>query len=170
VFRNSYWLRNPTSRPRNIFDYDENGQELTSGPAKRKRIEQFRQAFLKDAVASAHFQNPEQAWEAGFALNDAASATWPSICAAVQSRRSTPATGRPRGPAGASRWSSAWHYYVSDNPEQSWKSAGAAARQVAGCLIDCAGETALRRTAARPAGDSDNWRTSNYRDRDPAAG
>ncbi len=141
AFRNSFWLRNPNFKAKNIFDYDEDGREIGVRPGERKRIEMFRDAFLKDAVASAHFQNPERAWEAGFALNDGGI----SYLAEHLRPLCNPELKRQQLAGQVARLREQMvermgHYYVSDNPEQEIEKRRVAAQQVAGNLIDCAGE------------------------------
>jgi len=164
VFRNSYWLRNPHFKAKNIFDYDENGQELNVRPGERKRIEQFRQAFLKDAVASAHFQNPEQAWEAGFALNDGGVSYLAEhlrpLCNPALKRQQLAGQVARLGEQMVERMG---HYYVSDNPEQELEKRRAAARQVAGFLIDCAGEQRFGELLRALQADSDELEDIYYR-------
>jgi hypothetical protein len=164
VFRNSFWLRNPHFKAKNIFDYDENGQELNVRPGERKRIELFKQAFLKDAAASAHFQNPEQAWEAGFALNDGGISYLAErlrpLCNPELKRRQL------EGQAVRLREQiieRIGHYYVSDNPEQELVKRRTAARQVAACLIDCAGEQRFGELLRGLQADSDELEDIYYR-------
>ncbi|MDS4021393.1 MAG: virulence factor SrfC family protein [Candidatus Competibacter sp.] len=164
AFRNSYWLRNPNFKAKNIFDYDENGQELNVRPGERKRIESFRQAFLKDAVASAHFQNPEQAWEAGFALNDGGisylAENLRPLCNPELKLRQLAGQVERLGEQMVERMG---HYYVSDNPEQELEKRRAAAQQVAGCLIDCAGEQRFGELLRALQADSDELEGIYYR-------
>ena len=164
VFRNSFWLRNPHFKAKNIFDYDENGQELNVRPGERKRIELFKQAFLKDTAASAHFENPERAWEAGFALNDG------GISYLAESLRPlcNPELKRQQLDGQATRLREQMvermaHYYVSDNPEQELEKRRTAARQVAGCLIDCAGEQRFGELLRALQSDSDELEGIYYR-------
>ncbi|MDS4026361.1 MAG: virulence factor SrfC family protein [Candidatus Contendobacter sp.] len=163
-FRNSFWLRNPNFKAKNIFDYDENGQELNVRPGERKRIEQFRQAFLNDPRVCAHFQNPERAWEAGFALNDG------GIGYLAESLRPlcNPELKRQQLAGQVTRLSEQMlermaHYYVSDNPEQELEKRRAAARQVAGSLIDCAGEQRFGELLRALQTDSDELEGIYYR-------
>jgi len=164
VFRNSFWLRNPHFKAKNIFDYDENGQELNVRPGERKRIELFKQAFLKDTAASAHFENPERAWEAGFTLNDG------GISYLAESLRPlcNPELKRQQLDGQATRLREQMvermaHYYVSDNPEQELEKRRTAARQVAGCLIDCAGEQRFGELLRALQSDSDELEGIYYR-------
>ena len=163
-FRNSYWLRNPHFKAKNIFDYDENGQELNVRPGERKRIELFKQAFLKDAVASAHFQNPEQAWEAGFALNDGGigylAENLRPLCNPELKRQQLANQAARLREQMVERMA---HYYVSDNPEQELEKRRTAARQVAGCLIDCAGEQRFGELLRALQADSDELEGIFYR-------
>ncbi|MDG4551447.1 MAG: virulence factor SrfC family protein [Candidatus Contendobacter sp.] len=163
-FRNSFWLRNPNFKAKNIFDYDENGQELNVRPGERKRIEQFRQAFLSDARVCAHFQNPEQAWEAGFALNDGgigylAESLRPLCNPELKRQQLAGQVARLREQM-VERMA---HYYISDNPEQELEKRRAAARQVAGCLIDCAGEQRFGELLRALQADSDELEGIYYR-------
>jgi hypothetical protein len=163
-FRNSYWLRNPHFKAKNIFDYDENGRELGIRPGEGKRIELFKQAFLKDATASAHFQNPTQAWEAGFALNDGGigylAENLRPLCNPDLKRQQL---------EGQVTWlreqmvERLGHYYVSDNPEQELEKRRAAAQQVAGRLIDCAGEQRFGELLRALQADSDELEGIYYR-------
>ncbi len=163
-FRNSYWLRNPHFKAKNIFDYDENGRELGIRPGESKRIELFKQAFLKDATASAHFQNPTQAWEAGFALNDGGigylAENLRPLCNPDLKRQQL---------EGQVTWlreqmvERLGHYYVSDNPEQELEKRRAAAQQVAGRLIDCAGEQRFGELLRALQADSDELEGIYYR-------
>ncbi len=163
-FRNSYWLRNPHFKAKNIFDYDENGQELNVRPGERKRIELFKQAFLKDVVASAHFQNPEQAWEAGFALNDGGirylAENLRPLCNPELKRQQLASQAARLREQMVERMA---HYYVSDNPEQELEKRRIAARQVAGCLIDCAGEQRFGELLRALQTDSDELEGIFYR-------
>lgn len=164
VFRNSYWLRNPNFKAKNIFDYDENGRELGVRPGERKRIEAFREAFLKDAVASAHFQDPAKAWEAGFALNDGgvsylAENLRPLCNPELKRQQLAGQVVRLRGQM-VERMG---HYYVSDNPEQELEKRRSAARQVAGCLIDCAGEQRFGELLRALQADGDELEGIYYR-------
>lgn len=163
-FRNSFWLRNPNFKAKNIFDYDENGQELNVRPGERKRIEQFRQAFLNDARVCAHFQNPDRAWEAGFALNDGgigylAESLRPLCNPELKRQQLTGQVARLREQM-VERMA---HYYVSDNPEQELEKRRAAARQVAGSLIDCAGEQRFGELLRALQADSDELEGIYYR-------
>jgi len=163
-FRNSYWLRNPHFKAKNIFDYDENGQELNVRPGERKRIELFKQAFLKDVVASAHFRNPEQAWEAGFALNDGGirylAENLRPLCNPELKRQQLANQAARLREQMVERMA---HYYVSDNPEQELEKRRTAARQVAGCLIDCAGEQRFGELLRALQADSDELEGIFYR-------
>jgi len=150
-FATAFGCAIPTLRPRTSSTTTKMpGIERPAG--ERKRIELFKQAFLKDTAASAHFQNPEQAWEAGFASTTAASAIWPRACArcAIPNSSASNWTGRPRGCA--SRWSSAWPITTSATTRnRNWKAAGGGA--AGGRLPDrLRRRTAFRRVAARPAG------------------
>ena len=164
AFRNSYWLRNPNFKAKNIFDYDENNQELNVRPGERKRIELFKQAFLRDAAASAHFQNPEQAWEAGFALNDGGvsylAENLRPLCNPELKRQQLAGQVARLGEQMVERMA---HYYVSDNPEQELEKRRAAARQVAGSLIDCAGEQRFGELLRALQADSDELEGIYYR-------
>ena len=140
-FRNSFWLRNPNFKAKNIFDYDEDGREIGVRSGERKRIALFKEAFLKDKVASAHFADPEQAWEAGFALNDGGI----SYLAEHLRPLCNPELKRQQLAGQVTRLREQMmerisHYYVSDNPELEIEKRRTAAQQVAGHLIDCAGE------------------------------
>ncbi len=164
VFRNSYWLRNPNFKAKNIFDYDESGRELGVRPGERKRIEAFREAFLKDAVASAHFQDPAKAWEAGFALNDG------GISYLAENLRPlcNPELKRQQLAGQVARLREQMvermgHYHVSDNPEQELEKRRSAARQVAGCLIDCAGEQRFGELLRALQADGDELEGIYYR-------
>ncbi|HHW75424.1 MAG TPA: type III effector HopL1 [Xanthomonadaceae bacterium] len=164
VFRNSYWLRNPNFKAKNIFDYDENGRELGVRPGERKRIEAFREAFLKDAVASVHFQDPAKAWEAGFALNDGGV----SYLAENLRPLCNPELKRQQLAGQVARLREQMvermgHYYVSDNPEQELEKRRSAARQVAGCLIDCAGEQRFGELLRALQADGDELEGIYYR-------
>ncbi|MFO1372851.1 MAG: virulence factor SrfC family protein [Candidatus Competibacteraceae bacterium] len=163
-FRNSYWLRNPNFKAKNIFDYDESGREIGVRPGERKRIEMFRDAFLKDAAASAHFQKPEQAWEAGFALNDGgisylAENLRPLCNPELKQHQLAGQTARLREQMSER----IGHYYVSGNPEQELAKRLTAAQQVAGCLIDCAGEQRFGELLRALQADSDELESIYYR-------
>ncbi len=164
VFRNSYWLRNPNFKAKNIFDYDESGREIGVRPGERKRIEMFQEAFLKDAAASAHFQNPEQAWEAGFALNDGGISYLAEhlrpLCNPELKRQQLAGQVTQLREQMAERMG---HYYFSDNPEQEIEKRRLAARQVAGCLIDCAGEQRFGGLLRALQADSDELEGIYYR-------
>ncbi len=164
VFRNSYWLRNPNFKAKNIFDYDENGRELGVRPGERKRIEAFREAFLKDAVASAHFQDPAKAWEAGFALNDGGvgylAENLRPLCNPELKRQQLAGQVARLREQMVERMG---HYYVSDNPEQELEKRRSAARQVAGCLIDCAGEQRFGELLRALQADGDELEGIYYR-------
>lgn len=164
VFRNSYWLRNPNFKAKNIFDYDENGRELGVRPGERKRIEAFREAFLKDAVASAHFQDPAKAWEAGFALNDGGvsylAENLRPLCNPELKRQQLAGQVVRLREQMVERMG---HYYVSDNPEQELEKRRSAARQVAGCLIDCAGEQRFGELLRALQADGDELEGIYYR-------
>ncbi len=164
VFRNSFWLRNPNFKAKNIFDYDENGREIGVRPGERKRIAMFKDAFLKDSVASAHFQNPEQAWEAGFALNDGgisylAEHLRPLCNPELKRQQLAGQVARLREQM-VERMS---HYYVSDDPEREIEKRRAAAQQVAGNLIDCAGEQRFGELLRALQADSDELEGIYYR-------
>lgn len=163
-FRNSFWLRNPNFKAKNIFDYDEEGREIGVRPGERKRIEAFRGAFLKDAVASAHFRDPERAWEEGFKLNDG------GIGYLAESLRPlcNPELKRQQLAGQVARLrelmvESMSRYYVSDNPEQEIEKRRAAAQQVAGSLIDCAGEQRFGELLRALQADSDELEGIYYR-------
>jgi hypothetical protein len=139
-FRNSYWLRNPHFKSKHIFDYDDNGQEVGIRPGESKRIAAFRDAFLKDAAANRHFQNPQQAWDAAFLLNDGgigylAENLRPLCNPALKHEQIAGQVDRLREQI-AER---VGHYYVSDNPEQELEKRTAVSRTVARHLIECAG-------------------------------
>ncbi|MEI2741658.1 MAG: virulence factor SrfC family protein [Candidatus Competibacter sp.] len=164
VFRNTFWLRNPNFKAKNIFDYDEEGRELGVRPGERKRIATFKEAFLKDSVASAHFQDPERAWEAGFALNDGgisylAEHLRPLCNPELKHRQLAGQVTRLREQM-LERMS---HYYVSDNPEQELEKRRAAAQQVAGKLIDCAGEQRFGELLRALQADGDELEGIYYR-------
>ncbi len=164
VFRNSFWLRNPNFKAKHIFDYDEDGRETGVRPGERKRIEMFKQAFLQDAVASAHFHSPEQAWEAGFALNDGGvsylAESLRPLCNPELKRQQLAGQVTRLREQMLERMS---HYYVSDNPEQELEKRRAAAQQVAACLIDCAGEQRFGELLRALQADSDELEGIYYR-------
>ena len=162
-FRNSYWLRNPNFKAKNLFDYDGN-VELTIRPSERSRIDQFKQAFLRDAVASAHFRNPEEAWAAGFALNDGGV----SYLAANLRPLCNPELKRQQLAGQAARLREQMvermvHYYVSDNPERELEKRRLAAQQAAGALIDCAGEQRFGELLRALQVDSEDMKDIYYR-------
>ncbi len=162
-FRNSYWLRNPNFKAKNLFDYEGN-VELTIRPSERARIDQFKQAFLRDAAASAHFRNPEEAWAAGFALNDGGV----SYLAANLRPLCNPELKRQQLAGQAARLREQMvermtHYYVSDNPELELEKRRIAAQQAAGCLIDCAGEQRFGELLRALQVDSDEMKDIYYR-------
>ncbi len=164
VFRNTFWLRNPNFKAKNIFDYDEEGRELGVRPGERKRIAAFKQAFLNDAVASAHFQHPERAWEAGFALNDGgisylAEQLRPVCNPELKSQQLAGQIARLR----EQMLERMGHYYVSDNPQQELEKRRAAAQQVAGHLVDCAGEQRFGELLRALQADSDELEGIYYR-------
>jgi hypothetical protein len=164
VFRNTFWLRNPNFKAKNIFDYDEDGRELGVRPSECKRIAAFKQAFLNDAVASAHFQDPERAWEAGFALNDGgisylAEQLRPVCNPELKSQQLAGQITRLR----EQMLERMGHYYVSDNPEQELEKRRAASQQVAGHLIDCAGEQRFGELLRALQADGDELEGIYYR-------
>ncbi|MBK7983323.1 MAG: type III effector HopL1 [Candidatus Competibacteraceae bacterium] len=164
VFRNTFWLRNPNFKAKNIFDYDEEGRELGVRPGERKRIAAFKDAFLKDAAASAHFQDPERAWEAGFALNDGGI----SYLAEHLRPLCNPELKRNQLAGQVTRLREQMlermgHYYVSDNPEQELEKRRTAAQQVAGKLIDCAGEQRFGELLRALQADGDELEGIYYR-------
>jgi hypothetical protein len=163
-FRNSFWLRNPNFKAKNIFDYDEKGQELNVRPGERKRIEQFQQAFLSDARVCAHFQNPAQAWEAGFALNDGGisylAENLRPLCNPALKQQQLRAQLTQLREQMAERIG---HYYVSDNPEQELARRLDAARLIAARLIDCAGEQRFGELLRALQADSDELEGIYYR-------
>ncbi len=125
VFRNSFWLRNPNFKAKNIFDYDEKGRELGVRPGERKRIEQFRDAFLKDAAASAHFQNPAAGLGSGIRPQrrryQLSGRDLRPLCNPELKHQQL--AGQLRGCA--SRWSSAWAITMSATIRSwNWKSGG----------------------------------------------
>ncbi|MDG4554777.1 MAG: virulence factor SrfC family protein [Candidatus Competibacter sp.] len=164
AFRNSYWLRNPNFKAKHMFDYDEDGRETGIRPGERKRIEMFREAFLQDAAASAHFHDPRQAWEAGFALNDGGvtylAENLRPLCNPELKRRQLTAQ---VAQLGEQMIEHIGHYYVSDNPEQEMNKRLAAAQQVAGRLIDCAGEQRFGELLRALQADSDELEGIYYR-------
>jgi stress response protein SCP2 len=164
VFRNSYWLRNPNFKAKNIFDYDEQNRETSVRPGERKRIEMFKSAFLRDAVASAHFRDPQQAWDAGFALNDGGisylAENLRPLCNPELKRQQLMGQAMRLREQIVERIS---HYYVSDNPEQELNKRRAAAQQVAGGLIDCAGEQRFGELLRTLQADSDDLEGIYYR-------
>jgi len=124
----------------------------------------FREAFLKDSSASAHFQNPEQAWEAGFALNDGgisylAEHLRPLCNPELKRQQLAGQVARLREQM-LERMS---HYYVSDDPEREIEKRRAAAQQVAGSLIDCAGEQRFGELLRALQADSDELEGIYYR-------
>ena len=162
-FRNSYWLRNPNFKAKNLFDYEGN-VELTIRPSERTRIDQFKQAFLRDAAASAHFRNPEEAWAAGFALNDGGV----SYLAANLRPLCNPELKRQQLAGQAARLREQMvermaHYYVSDNPELELEKRRIVAQQAAGCLIECAGEQRFGELLRALQADSDEMKDIYYR-------
>ncbi|MBL8250945.1 MAG: type III effector HopL1 [Candidatus Competibacter sp.] len=164
VFRNTFWLRNPNFKAKNIFDYDEEGRELGVRPGERKRIAAFKEAFLKDPVASAHFRDPERAWEAGFALNDGgisylAEQLRPLCNPELKHKQLAGQVARLR----EQMQERMGHYYVSDNPEQELEKRRAAAQQVAGKLIDCAGEQRFGELLRALQADGDELEGIYYR-------
>lgn len=139
-FRNSYWLRNPNFRAKNLFDYDDNGQELGIRPGERKRIEAFKLAFLGDTAANRYFGDPLRAWEAAFALNDGgisylAESLRPLCNPELKRRQIVGQLARLREQM-SERIA---HYYISGNPEQEYEKRRSVSRTVAAHLIDCAG-------------------------------
>lgn len=73
---------------------------------------------MRDVVASAHFRNPEEAWAAGFALNDGGV----SYLAANLRPLCNPELKRQQLAGQAARLREQMlermaHYYVTDNPE-----------------------------------------------------
>ncbi|HCK81859.1 MAG TPA: virulence factor SrfC family protein [Candidatus Competibacter sp.] len=164
VFRNTFWLRNPNFKAKNIFDYDEEGRELGVRPGERKRIAAFKEAFLKDTAASAHFQDPERAWEAGFALNDGgigylAEQLRPLCNPELKRNQLAGQVARLR----EQMLERMGHYYVSDNPEQELEKRRTAAQQVAGKLIDCAGEQRFGELLRALQADGDELEGIYYR-------
>lgn len=163
-FRNSFWLRNPNFKAKNIFDYDEEGREIGVRPGERKRIALFKEAFLKDKVASAHFADPEQAWEAGFALNDGGI----SYLAEHLRPLCNPELKRQQLAGQVTRLREQMmerisHYYVSDNPELEIEKRRTAAQQVAGHLVECAGEQRFGELIRALQADSNELEDIYYR-------
>lgn len=163
-FRNTFWLRNPNFKAKNIFDYDEEGREIGIRPGERKRIALFKEAFLNDKTATAHFQNPEQTWEAGFALNDGgisylAEHLRPLCNPELKLQQLAGQVARLR----EQMVERMGHYYVSDNPEQEMAKRRAAAQQVAGYLIDCAGEQRFGELMRALQADGDELEGIYYR-------
>ncbi len=140
-FRNSFWLRNPNFKAKNIFDYDEDGHELGIRASERKRIEAFQQAFLADTTANRYFCDPQQAWEAAFGLNDGGvtylAESLRPLCNPDLKRRQI------AGQLERLRQQMVEHmrpYYLSGNPEHELANRVAASQPVAAQLIECAGE------------------------------
>jgi hypothetical protein len=162
-FRNSFWLRNPNFKAKHIYDYEDK-TEIGVRPGERERIAKFKEAFLKDIAASAHFQNPEQAWEAGLALNDGgisylAEHLRPLCNPELKRQQLAGQVARLREQM-VERMS---HYYVSDNPEQEIEKRRLAAQQVAGNLIDCAGEQRFGELLRALQSDNDELEGIYYR-------
>jgi stress response protein SCP2 len=162
-FRNSYWLRNPNFKAKNLFDYEGN-VELTLRASERTRIETFKRAFLGDAAASAHFRNPAEAWAAGFALNDGGvgylAANLRPLCNPELKRQQLAGQATLLREQMIERMA---HYYVTDNPELELEKRRIAAQQAAGCLIDCAGEQRFGELLRALQVDSDDMKNIYYR-------
>jgi hypothetical protein len=141
AFRNSFWLRNPNFKAKNIFDYDEEGREIGVRPGERKRIALCSRGVSEGCRSQRPFSNPEQAWEAGFALNDGGISYLAEhlrpLCNPELKRQQLAGQVTRLREQMVERIS---HYYVSDNPELEIEKRRTAAQQVAGNLIDCAGE------------------------------
>ncbi len=69
-FRNSYWMRNPNYKAKEILDYDEDGVETGLRGGEEQRIARFREDYLSNPVVQAHFADPARAWDEAFRLND----------------------------------------------------------------------------------------------------
>lgn len=75
-FRNSFWMRNPNIAATDLLDYDEEKlkrnvfHELGIRSSEQERIASFRTAYINNDLVKQHFANPQEAWDAAFALND----------------------------------------------------------------------------------------------------
>ncbi len=76
AFRNSYWMRNPNIAATDLLDYDNEKlkrnvfEELGLRDSETDRIAKFREAYVNNELVKRHFDNPQEAWDAAFALND----------------------------------------------------------------------------------------------------
>ncbi len=70
AFNNTFWLRNPNFLAKHILDYDATGHETGLRASEAARIAQYRQEYLDNPLAQAHFADPVKAWDEAFRLND----------------------------------------------------------------------------------------------------
>lgn len=68
-FNNCFWFRNPNYPAESIIRYD-GRRELAFLPDKEDRIQELRSGFLSLPEASAHFKEPERAFDEALRLND----------------------------------------------------------------------------------------------------
>ncbi len=69
-FSNLFLLRNPNFRFDAVLCYDAEGRETGIRPDQQAYVDALRVAFLNSGLVAAHFDDPEQAWNAAMALND----------------------------------------------------------------------------------------------------
>ncbi len=69
-FRNSFWMRNPNYRAKEILEYDADGVEIGIRQGEENRIRRFQEDYLSNPLVQNHFNDPTRAWDEAFRLND----------------------------------------------------------------------------------------------------
>lgn len=69
-FNNTFWMRNPNYKAKEILEYDDEGEEIAIRRGEENRIRSFRDDYLSNPVVRSHFKDPARAWDEAFRLND----------------------------------------------------------------------------------------------------
>lgn len=69
-FRNSYWVRNPAFKNRNLMDYDENGVETGVQALQQGYIDRMAAYCTGNELVGRHFGEPEKAFREALRIQD----------------------------------------------------------------------------------------------------
>lgn len=144
-FRNTFWLRNPNVKATGLFEFSKDNadgnvwEETGVREDMKARVASFKDGFIGSPEISCFFDNPEEAWEEAFRLNDGGisylAERLKPLCNPLLKRQQIAARLKLLRREMTDRMST---FYVDNDPEREIERRRQVAKQVAAHLQVCA--------------------------------
>lgn len=144
-FRNTFWLRNPNVKATSLFEFNKEKagadvwEEIDIRDDMKERIRRFKEGFVGSGDIACFFEEPQEAWEAAFQLNDGGISYLANrlkpLCNPMLKRQQIAGRLNRLRREMTERMSA---FYIDNDPQRELERRRAAARRVAGHLRSCA--------------------------------